>query len=116
MTGAPVLSVQELSVEFATEAGPVRAVDNVSFDLYANETLGLVGESGCGKTVTGLAVLRLVPVPPGRIVSGRVLLEGRDLLASLGVPQPRGPVLAARGDATAVRVEGHAAHLTFVPF
>jgi oligopeptide/dipeptide ABC transporter ATP-binding protein len=77
----PVLSVRDLVVEFSTENGIVRAVDNVSFDVYRNETVGLVGESGCGKTVTGLSLLGLIPSPPGRIVSGQILLEGRDLTA-----------------------------------
>ncbi|HWB73216.1 MAG TPA: ABC transporter ATP-binding protein, partial [Egibacteraceae bacterium] len=79
MTGA-VLAVRDLVVEFDTPEGTVRAVDGVSFDVAAGETLGVVGESGCGKTVTALAVLGLLPRPPGRIARGRILLEGRDLL------------------------------------
>jgi len=75
----PLLSVRNLVIEFTTRYGPVRAVDGVSFDIYPNETLGIVGESGCGKTVTGLSLLRLIPSPPGRIVSGEILLQGRDL-------------------------------------
>ncbi len=75
----PLLSVRDLVVEFSTERGLVRAIDGVSFDLVPGETLGLVGESGCGKTVTALAVLGLVPSPPGRIVSGSIRLEGREL-------------------------------------
>ena len=75
----PLLSVRRLVIEFSTRYGPVRAVDGVSFDVYPNETVGIVGESGCGKTVTGLALLRLIPSPPGRIVSGEILLQGRDL-------------------------------------
>jgi len=77
----PVLSVQDLVVEFSTENGVVRAVDRVSFDVYPNETVGIVGESGCGKTVTGLSLLGLIPSPPGRIVSGRIMLDGTDLTA-----------------------------------
>jgi len=78
-TREPVLNVRDLVVEFSTRYGPVRAVDGVSFDVYPNETLGIVGESGCGKTVTGLSILGLIPSPPGRIVSGEIRLGGRDL-------------------------------------
>jgi peptide/nickel transport system ATP-binding protein len=74
-----LLGVRELSTHFASPQGIVAAVDSVSFDLRRGETLGLVGESGCGKSVTALSLIRLVP-PPGRIVSGSVLFEGRDLL------------------------------------
>jgi oligopeptide/dipeptide ABC transporter ATP-binding protein len=77
----PLLSVHDLVVEFATEQGTVRAIDGVSFDVYPNETIGLVGESGCGKTVTGLSILRLIPSPPGRIASGHIQFMGRDLAA-----------------------------------
>ncbi len=75
-----VLDVKELRVHYDTPRGQVIAVNGVSFKVYAGETVGLVGESGCGKTTTAMAILRLVQ-PPGRIVSGQVLIEGRDLLA-----------------------------------
>ena len=76
---APLLSVRDLVVEFATDNGVVRAVDGVSFDISAGETLELVGESGCGKTVTSLALLGLIPSPPGRIVGGSIEMQGKDL-------------------------------------
>ncbi|MDP1750288.1 MAG: ABC transporter ATP-binding protein, partial [Reyranella sp.] len=78
--GAPLLSVRNLSTEFRTERGTVKAVDNVSFDLAAGETLAIVGESGSGKSVTAMSILRLIPDPPGRIVAGEVVFDGRDLL------------------------------------
>ena len=75
-----ILQVEELRTSFFTRKGVVRAVDGVSFHVDEGETLGIVGESGCGKTVTGLSILRLLPEPAAKIVGGRVLLEGRDLL------------------------------------
>jgi oligopeptide/dipeptide ABC transporter ATP-binding protein len=81
VASAPVLEVEDLRTEFRTPAGPVRAVDGVSFTVRGGETLCIVGESGCGKSVTSLSILRLVPDPPGRIVGGRVRFGGRDLLA-----------------------------------
>ena len=77
---AALLDVNGLSIHFPTEAGVVRAADGVSFHVAAGETLGLVGESGCGKSVTALGLLRLVP-PPGRIVSGRITFQDVDLTA-----------------------------------
>jgi oligopeptide/dipeptide ABC transporter ATP-binding protein len=76
----PVLSIQDLTVEFRTEDGIVHAVTEVSYDLDPGETLGIVGESGSGKSVSVMSMLGLIPVPPGRIVSGQALYEGRDLL------------------------------------
>jgi oligopeptide/dipeptide ABC transporter ATP-binding protein len=75
-----LLSVSDLSVQFLTESGPATVVDKLSFNVRAGEMIGIVGESGSGKTVTSLAVMRLVPSPPGRIVSGSVMFEDRDLL------------------------------------
>jgi oligopeptide transport system ATP-binding protein len=79
-TSDKLLEVRGLSTHFFTPDGVVHAVDDVSFELGYGETLGLVGESGCGKSVTALSITRLVPNPPGRIVSGEVLFEGIDLL------------------------------------
>jgi oligopeptide/dipeptide ABC transporter ATP-binding protein len=76
----PVLSIRDLVVEFKTEDGVVHAVDGVSYDLFPGETLGIVGESGSGKSVSTLALLGLIPQPPGRIVSGTADFKGRDLL------------------------------------
>ncbi len=78
----PLLEVSDLRVQYPAADAPVRAVDGVSFSLEPGETYALVGESGCGKTATGLALLRLVE--PGRIVGGRILFEGRDIL---GLPE-----------------------------
>jgi len=78
---APVLAVEDLAVDFMSRTETVRAVDGLSFELKPGETLGIVGESGCGKSVTALSILRLIPSPPGRIARGRVLLDGQDLLA-----------------------------------
>ena len=76
----PLLSVRNLEVEFSTERGVIRAIDDVSFDVYPGETLGLVGESGCGKSVTSLGILGLIPTPPGRITRGSIRLQGRELV------------------------------------
>ncbi len=75
----PILRVRDLETKFFTDDGVVRAVDGVSFDLMPGETLGIVGESGCGKSMTALSLLRLVP-EPGRVTGGEVLFRGRDML------------------------------------
>jgi oligopeptide/dipeptide ABC transporter ATP-binding protein len=76
----PVLQIEDLRTHFFTGDGVVRAVDGVSYEVRPGETLGVVGESGCGKSVTALSVLRLVADPPGRIVSGAIRLDGANLL------------------------------------
>jgi oligopeptide transport system ATP-binding protein len=77
----PLLSVRSLKTYFQTEDGTVKAVDDVSFDLDRGKTLGIVGESGSGKSVTNLSILRLIPSPPGKIVGGEIVFDGRDLLS-----------------------------------
>jgi len=76
----PILSIRDLVVEFTTEDGVVQAVDGISYDLYPGETLGIVGESGSGKSVSTMSLLGLIPQPPGRIVRGEAIFQGKDLL------------------------------------
>jgi oligopeptide/dipeptide ABC transporter ATP-binding protein len=76
----PVLSIRDLAVEFKTDDGVVHAVDGISYDVFPGETLGIVGESGSGKSVSTLALLGLIPQPPGRIASGTAMFKGIDLL------------------------------------
>ena len=90
----PLLEVDDLKTYFFTRDGVVRAVDGVSFSIARGETLAIVGESGCGKSVTSLSIMRLIASPPGRTVSGRVVFEGRDLLALSEVEMRK-----VRGDA-----------------
>jgi len=80
--GDTLIDVRELKTYFYTDEGIARAVDGVSWSVPRGRTLALVGESGCGKSVTALSIMRLVPVPPGRIVGGQVLFDGKDLLAA----------------------------------
>jgi oligopeptide/dipeptide ABC transporter ATP-binding protein len=75
-----LLDVQDIVTVFRTEAGLLRAVDGVSFSIERGEKLGLIGESGCGKSVTALSILRLIPDPPGRIESGRIYFDGKNIL------------------------------------
>jgi oligopeptide transport system ATP-binding protein len=78
--GRPLLEVRNLSTQFFTQDGIVRAVDDVSFYVMPGETLGVVGESGCGKSMTGLSIMRLIPSPPGKIVEGEIIFNGQDIL------------------------------------
>ena len=80
VTWKRLLEIRGLQTEFVTDDGVVRAVDGVDLTIDRGETLGVVGESGCGKTVTALSVLKLIPMPPGRIVGGQILWRGRDLV------------------------------------
>jgi oligopeptide/dipeptide ABC transporter ATP-binding protein len=75
-----ILEVKQLQTSFFTERGEVKAVDHVSFDVYKGKTTAIVGESGCGKSVTSLSIMRLIPNPPGKIVGGEILYKGKDLL------------------------------------
>src|SRR6266851_3122961 len=89
-TVEPILDITDLRTWFFTRDGVVRAVDGVSFHVIPGETLAIVGESGCGKSVTALSILRLIPSPPGRIVSGAIRFAGRDLLPASGAQPPGG--------------------------
>ncbi|MCW5747000.1 MAG: ABC transporter ATP-binding protein [Alphaproteobacteria bacterium] len=97
LAGAPLLQVRDLVTTFRTDRGKVVAVDRVSFDVAAGETVAIVGESGSGKSVTALSILRLIPNPPGRIEQGEVLFEGRDLLKL-----DDASIRAVRGDSIAM--------------
>ena len=87
-----LLEVRDLVTEFRTEHGTVRAVDHVSLEVAPGQTLGVVGESGCGKSVTALSVMKLIPQPPGKIVEGQILYDGKNL-----VDLPAGQMRKIRG-------------------
>ena len=76
----PILKVSGLCTEFRTVDSVVRAVDGVDLELYAGETLGIVGESGCGKSVTALSIMQLLPKGVGRVVEGEILFDGKDMV------------------------------------
>ena len=100
-----LLEIRGLNTHFATDEGWVQAVDGVDLSIDRGETLGVVGESGCGKTVTALTVMKLIPIPPGRIVAGQVLWQGRDL-----VPLDQAEMRKIRAKEIAIvcsRVTGH---------
>jgi peptide/nickel transport system ATP-binding protein len=80
MDSVPLLEVKDLVTTFQTDEGELRAVDGVGFTIGQGQTVGLVGESGCGKSVTSLSILRLIPEPPGKIASGKILFEGKNLI------------------------------------
>ena len=75
-----LVQIRNLKTYFYTYEGVVRALEGIDLDIYKGETLGLVGETGCGKSVTALSIMRLVPNPPGRIVDGQIMFKGEDLL------------------------------------
>src|SRR5215212_5660021 len=77
---APLLELTDLNIAFDTERGQIRPVRDVSYSIYPGQTLAVVGESGCGKSVTALSILRLIPTPPGKVLGGEIKFEGRDLL------------------------------------
>src|SRR5438309_9298675 len=80
MPSQPLLQILDLNIGFETNRGLIRPVRDVSFSIFPGQTVALVGESGCGKSVTSLSILRLIPEPPGKILDGKIFLEGRDLL------------------------------------
>jgi oligopeptide transport system ATP-binding protein len=95
-TQSPLLEIKDLTVRFYTSDGVVKAVNGVSYKLYEGETLGVVGESGCGKSVHARSIMRLIPIPPGRIEKGEIWFDGRDLLKlpKNDMFQIRGPEIA----------------------
>jgi oligopeptide/dipeptide ABC transporter ATP-binding protein len=92
----PLLSIEDLTVSFATESGRARVVEDLSFSVPAGKTVGLVGESGCGKSVTAMTIMRLLPSPPSRLDGGRILFEGADIgrLDEAGMRRLRGDRMA----------------------
>ena len=80
MSDNELLRIENLKTHYKTYDGVVKAVDGISYDVEEGETVGLVGESGCGKTVSALSLLRLIPTPPGKFVKGEVMFEGKDLM------------------------------------
>ena len=83
MNNEPLIEVKDLTVSFEADGEDVEITDKVCFQIYPGEVFGLVGESGCGKTVTALALLKLLPMPGGKILSGSVRLKGKEILSLL---------------------------------
>src|SRR5690606_26753176 len=75
-----LLEIENLKTHFYTSAGVVKAVDGITYDVKEGETVAIVGESGCGKSVGAMSILQLIPDPPGKIVDGKIMFDGRDLL------------------------------------
>ena len=99
----PLLKVDNLSTHYFTRAGVVKAVDKISFEVAEGETVGIVGESGCGKSATALSIMRLIPTPPGRVVDGRIMFspgEGKEPVDLLTVPEAE--MQALRGNMVAM--------------
>lgn len=108
-SGEPLLEVRDLAVEFTTDDGAIRAVDRVSFSVQPGRTLAIVGESGCGKSVTALSILRLVPDPPARIASGSILFSD-----SSAEPPSDAPIdLAAADEHTLCTIRGRRISMIF---
>src|SRR6516225_8131570 len=89
-----LLEIRGLKTHFSSDEGTVHAVDGVDLAVERGETLGLVGESGCGKSVTAMSVLKLIPTPPGRIVDGQILWRGRDIMLSQDMQRIRSKEIA----------------------
>ena len=84
MTSEPLLDIKDLRVEFKVYGGILKVVDGINFKVYQGENVGLVGETGCGKTTTMKAILRILPMPPARITSGEIIFKNQDLMALKG--------------------------------
>ena len=98
-----ILQITDLSVEFATYGGTVKAVRGVSFNVERGKTLAIVGESGCGKSVTVQSIMGLTPIPPGKITSGSATLNGQEIL---GLPEKDRSRVGRRGPCSAFRFGG----------
>ena len=99
----PLIEIKGLKTYFDTEGGVVRAVDGIDFSIEPEKTLGIVGESGCGKSVTALSILRLIPEPPGKIVAGEILFNRNERISDLTRLNPKGSeIRSIRGNEIAM--------------